>query len=211
MDLQRFEALPLLGILRGVESREVTPLADLCARQGLPALEITCNTTGATRLIGEMVEAAAGRFSVGAGTVLSVQQAEETVAAGASFLVSPVLVEEVAAWCRERPVPYFPGAFTPQEIWRSWCAGATQVKLFPAKFLGPDYIREVKAPLDQVKLLACGGVSAETAARYFAAGADSAAFGASIFRRDWLARGDFGAVESELARLVQACKDARNG
>jgi 2-dehydro-3-deoxyphosphogluconate aldolase/(4S)-4-hydroxy-2-oxoglutarate aldolase len=208
MDTQRFEKLPLLGILRGVESREVAPLADLCARQGLPALEITCNTAGATRLIGEMVTAAAGRFDLGAGTVLSVRQAEEAVAAGASFLVSPVLVEEVAAWCRERELPYFPGAFTPQEIWSAWCAGATQVKLFPAKFLGPDYIREIKAPLDQVKLLACGGVSAETAARYFAAGADSAAFGASIFRRDWLARGDFAAVEAELEKLVRACRAA---
>jgi len=203
-----FLTTPLLGILRGVRPSEVAPLATLALRQGLPALEVTCNTPNAPELVEAFIDQSKGLMAIGAGTVLSMHDAEEMLIAGASFLVSPVLVPDVAQLCVSRGIPYFPGAFTPQEIWNAWQAGATQVKLFPAKQAGPDYIREIKAPLDRVQLLACGGVNPANVAEFMSAGASSIAFGGSIFRRDWIERRDYHLVEQALQELMIATRQA---
>jgi len=86
--------------------------------------------------------------------------------------------------CVKKKIPVFPGAFTPQEIYRAHESGATMVKVFPAKFLGPAYIKEVKAPLDEVKLLACGGVRPDNVGEFFKSGASAVAFGGSVFKKD---------------------------
>jgi len=118
--------------------------------------------------------------------------------------VSPTLEPAVVAECVRRQVPTFPGAFTPTEIHAAWRAGAAMVKLFPAKAVGPAFIREVKGPFADIELLACGGVSADNLADFFAAGATAVAFGGSVFRPEWIAAGAFDRIGAEVQRLVSA-------
>jgi len=208
MDLDRFRKLPLLGILRGIGEEVVAPLADTVAGAGLVAIEITMNTAKAPALIRRMVAASKGRLMVGAGTVLSLQDLDEALAAGATFVVMPTLVPDVVERCVAEKIPVFPGALTPQEILNAWRAGATMVKVFPAGSFGPGYFKEVKGPFRDIELLACGGVSAENMSSYFGAGASAAAFGGSVFRADWLARRDFRRIGDEVGKLVDACRAA---
>jgi len=209
MDLDRFRTLPLLGILRGIGAEDVAPLADVVADAGLPALEITMNTADAPALIRRLVAVTRGRVMVGAGTVLSVAALDAALAAGATFIVMPTLVADVVAHCRAAGVPCFPGALTPQEIFAAWTAGAAMVKVFPAGCFGPAYFKEVKGPFRDIELLACGGVDADNMGAYFAAGASAVAFGASVFRADWLRAGEYARIGEHVGRLVQACRATR--
>jgi 2-dehydro-3-deoxyphosphogluconate aldolase/(4S)-4-hydroxy-2-oxoglutarate aldolase len=210
MDVQRFRRLPLLGILRGITAADVPPLVEAVITAGLEAIEITMNTTGAPALIRSLTAAAQGRLMVGAGTVLRVEDLDAALDAGASFIVMPTLVPEVVAGCVSTGVPVFPGALTPQEILTAWRAGATMVKVFPASCFGPGYLREIKGPFPDIQVLACGGVHAGNMAAYFNCGAAAVAFGASVFRADWLAEQRYDRIGEAVRQLVRACYAARS-
>ncbi|MBF0254848.1 MAG: bifunctional 4-hydroxy-2-oxoglutarate aldolase/2-dehydro-3-deoxy-phosphogluconate aldolase, partial [Candidatus Omnitrophica bacterium] len=151
MKFADFRRLPLLGIIRGLRAEAVDPLTDQMIASGLKTVEITMNTPGAPDLIRRMVRRARGKLTVGAGTVLDTASLQSALKAGATFIVSPVLVPKVAAYCMRRDIPVFPGALTPQEIYQAWEAGASMVKVFPVRFFGPEYLREVKGPLEKIR------------------------------------------------------------
>jgi len=206
MDIARFRKLPIIGILRGVERESIKPLIDAVISAGLETVEITMNTRNAPGLIASAVKASGGHLMIGAGTVLNVDSLKTALDSGASFIVTPVLVDEVMEYCVEKVVPVFPGALTPSEVYRAWNADATMVKVFPSGFFGPSYFKELKGPFANIELLACGGVTAENIKSYFANGASAAAFGAGIFRREWLTGKEFDKISSEIRRLIEAYK-----
>ncbi|MBI4825589.1 MAG: bifunctional 4-hydroxy-2-oxoglutarate aldolase/2-dehydro-3-deoxy-phosphogluconate aldolase [Nitrospirae bacterium] len=202
MDVNRFKELPILGILRGITSESVKPLTETAVSSGLKAIEITMNTPDAAGLISQMVRAADGRIAVGAGTVLSLKDLHSALDAGATFIVMPTLISDVMEYCVKNSIPVFPGALTPQEIYNAWNAGATMVKVFPAKFFGPSYMKEIKGPFQDIKLLACGGISAETIGQFFSSGADAVAFGGGIFKKEWIDAGKFALIEEAITKLI---------
>jgi 2-dehydro-3-deoxyphosphogluconate aldolase/(4S)-4-hydroxy-2-oxoglutarate aldolase len=202
MDVAKFRKQPILGILRGVEADVLEPLLEAIINSGLGTIEIAMNTENAASLIKKCVKFSRGRLTVGAGTVLDVKILQEALDAGASFIVMPVLVKDVVSLCVKRNIPVFPGAFSPREIYDCWQAGATMVKVFPAGLLGPKYFREIKGPFRDVELLACGGVTAENMAEYFLAGASAIAFGASVFRKEWLEKSDFKSIEEAIKKFL---------
>jgi 2-dehydro-3-deoxyphosphogluconate aldolase/(4S)-4-hydroxy-2-oxoglutarate aldolase len=202
MDVNRFNELPLLGILRGIGADIVGPLTDTILSSGLRTVEITMNTQGAADLIRKMVVAAGGRLTIGAGTVLNMDDLRSALEAGASFIVMPTLVPDVARYCVKNSIPVFPGALTPQEILNAWAAGATMVKVFPARFFGPEYLKEIKGPFGDISLLACGGIAADNIGAFFSCGASAVAFGGSVFRRQSLQQGDFISIEKEIKDLI---------
>jgi len=202
MDVARFKKLPVLGILRGIKQDGVAPLVEAVIASGLQTLEITMNTPDAALRIKEAVAIAGKRLTIGAGTVLSLASLKTALAAGATFIVMPTLVPEVAGFCRKRKIPFFPGALTPQEIYLAWQAGATMVKVFPAGFFGPSYFKEIKGPFNDVELLACAGVTAQNMKEYFACGASAVSFGASVFKQEWLAQGDFGSISTCVSKFI---------
>lgn len=203
MDLARFRQKPLLGILRGIREQELEPVLEAAVAGGLESLEITLNTVGAPELIARAREIAGARLTIGAGTVLDLDGLKAALDAGATFIVSPTRVPDVVAECVRRSVPVFPGALTPQEIHDAWRAGASLVKVFPAQVFGPGYFREVKGPFDDIGLLACGGVNAETLRDYAAAGADAFAVGAGTFRPEWIRAGAWGDIERAVRALIE--------
>ena len=199
-----FGKMPLLGILRGIREEEISFVADVAKKEGLTSLEITMNTEGAPKLISQMREASEGMFSVGAGTVLSLEDLNSALDAGASFVVMPTLVRDVVEVCLEKAMPVFPGALTPQEIWDAAFAGATMVKVFPSNLFGASYFKDLRGPFDKVPLMACGGVNASSLAAFFDAGANAASFGGSIFKREWLAGGNERELSSALREIIEA-------
>jgi len=92
---------------------------------------------------------------------------------------------------------------TPHEIYVAWQEGATMVKVFPAKFFGPEYFREIKAPFNNIELLACSGVTAQNMREYFACGASAIAFGASVFRKDWLQGEEYQNITRTIKDYIQ--------
>ncbi|MDD5440400.1 MAG: bifunctional 4-hydroxy-2-oxoglutarate aldolase/2-dehydro-3-deoxy-phosphogluconate aldolase [Candidatus Omnitrophica bacterium] len=199
MDIAQFKQLPFIGIVRGVDANGLEPLAEAVIAGGLKTMEITMNTAGAPGLIRKLVKKAGKDLTVGAGTVLSVDDLKTAIDAGATFIVMPVLVPDVCSWCVKKHIPVFPGAFSPQEIYDAWQAGATMVKVFPTKFLSPEYFREIKLPLQDVELMACGGVYPDNVRAFFEAGASAIAFGGSVFKREWM-------TKKEAFRITEAVK-----
>ncbi len=206
MNVSRFKDLPILGILRDVDSKTIEPLTEAVISAGLRTLEIAMNTPDAPALIKQLNKAAAGRLMIGAGTVLTMQDLHAALDAGATFIVLPTLVEEVLQYCVKNSIPVFPGAFSPQEIYNAWSAGATMVKVFPAKFFGPAYIKEMKGPFKNIELLSCGGITTENIRSFFSAGASAAAFGSSIFRPDLIKAGQFNQIKHSITTLISAYK-----
>jgi 2-dehydro-3-deoxyphosphogluconate aldolase/(4S)-4-hydroxy-2-oxoglutarate aldolase len=179
-DLHRFELAPVIGILRGVKEESLQGVVDATLAGGLRFLEITLNTADAFHLIKKATDQKT-ELTIGAGTVLSAEEAKKAFDSGAQFIVAPDFDEEVAAFCVENKLAYFPGALTPTEIQKTWKSGATMVKVFPASQMGPDYFKQVKGPFDKVKLMAVGGVNPGNIKDYLGAGADAVALGGSIY------------------------------
>ena len=202
MELSDFKKCPVLGILRGITEEMVSPVLEAAIASGLRAIEITMNTDNAPRLITTMAKAANGRLAVGAGTVLTLKDLDSALDAGATFIVSPVLVPEVAERCVAGKIPFFPGALTPQEIYRAWQAGATMVKVFPANQTGPGYFKDIKGPFNDIELLACGGVNKDTVRDFFLNKASAVAFGGSIFRPELLKNQDYKEIEDRIRELI---------
>jgi 2-dehydro-3-deoxyphosphogluconate aldolase/(4S)-4-hydroxy-2-oxoglutarate aldolase len=200
MDLKEFKRLPVMAIVRGAAIADMEPLAEAVICAGLKTIEITMNTPRAADLIRRMKKAAKGKLVVGAGTVLTVKELQEALAAGASFIVTPVLAREVMACCRRRKIPVFPGALTPSEIYAAWQQGAAMVKVFPAKFFGQGYFRELKGPFADIELLACAGVTARNLGDYLSAGASAVSFGV---RKDWLVKGKEGVIINSVKPYIE--------
>jgi len=208
MILKDFKKKPILGILRGVELEIIEPLVETVISAGLETLEITMNTKGAAELIRKAKKVSGARLTLGAGTVLSMQELKIALKSGASFIVLPVLIKDVVKYCLKNKIPVFPGALTAQEIYQAYQAGATMVKVFPAKFFGPQYFRQIKGPFNKIELLACGGVTPENLKDYFSNGASAVSFGESVFRKDWLLSKDFKAIGALAKRFINAWDEA---
>jgi 2-dehydro-3-deoxyphosphogluconate aldolase/(4S)-4-hydroxy-2-oxoglutarate aldolase len=191
MNLAEFKKQPLMGIVRGIELKQAELLAETVLLSGLKTIEITMNTVSAASIIRRVKKIARNRLTLGAGTVLSMDSLRLALDAGATFIVTPILVKDVIKYCLKNKIPVFPGALSPQEIYNAWAAGATMVKVFPVKFFGPEYLREIKGPFNDIELLACAGLTPENLGEYFACGANAAAFGGNVFRKEWLCKKDY--------------------
>ncbi|MEJ7768969.1 MAG: bifunctional 4-hydroxy-2-oxoglutarate aldolase/2-dehydro-3-deoxy-phosphogluconate aldolase [Chitinophagaceae bacterium] len=178
---EAFYNIPLVGILRNVPLAKTKKLAGLYESCGLTTLEITMNSDKAAETISYLAEKFSGTLNIGAGTVCTMAELDLALTAGASFIVTPILDETVIKACVAKKVPIFPGAFTPTEIFRAWSLGADMVKVFPATRLGSSYIKDILAPLPQLKLLPTGGVTLENFTDFLQAGAKGLGVGSTLF------------------------------
>src|SRR5207248_10779790 len=147
------EQLGVVAVIRMKDPAKLRAVVDAIAAGGVRALEVTMTVPRAVDMIRELAPTLPPGFLLGAGTVIDAATARAVIDAGAAFVVSPVFRPEVIAACHERGVPAMPGCFSPTEILAAHECGADIVKLFPATMLGPQYIRDVRAPLPQVKLM----------------------------------------------------------
>jgi len=207
MEISEFKKLPIIGILRGVQEEILAPLVTCIIESGLKTIEITMNTKNAASQIEKAIAYSNNKLTIGAGTVMTMRDLETALNAGASFIVMPTINDDILAYCLRNKIPVFPGALTPNEIYKAWQKGATMVKVFPSSLFGPAYFKEIKAPFNNIELLACGGITSKSIKEYFEMGASGAAFGASIFKQEWLENKNFASIKEKIVSLVKAYKE----
>lgn len=183
-----------IAIFRMAAAEHAVEGVGAAVRGGFEAVEVTTNTPGWTDVLAEI----AGRVDAlaGAGTVTGADQVKEAYDSGAEFIVTPVVVPEVAEAAHELQLPVLMGASTPTEVFTARRAGADWVKVFPAESLGgPDYISHVLGPLDDIPILVTGGVTAENYLGYLDAGAELVGFGAAVFDPELAVEGRYDEYE----------------
>jgi len=178
--LELFYRAPVVGILRGLSLDTIRDLARSYVGAGWYTLEVTMNTEGAPEIISSLRNEFP-ELNIGAGTVCNMKDLEKALKAGAQFIVTPIMDEEVIRAAVARNITIFPGAYTPTEIYRAWSMGASAVKIFPATQLGPRFIKDVMAPLNGIKLLPTRGIAKENIRSFFEAGAAGVGMGSSLF------------------------------
>ena len=203
------EALGVVAVIRLKDPARLRGVVDAMMEGGVRALEVTMTEPRAIELIRELAPALPAGFLLGAGTVIDAVTARAVIDAGASFVVSPVFRPDVIAACHERDVPAIPGCFSPTEILAAHDAGADIVKLFPATMLGPQFIRDVRAPLPQVKLMPTGGVTIDNAGDWIRAGAVAVGLGSALLDAKAIESGRFDVITANARRVVENVAAAR--
>ncbi len=208
---QWIERTALIAIVRLDSSAQLVQAAKAIAAGGVSVIEFTLTTPGALRTIEESVKELGSQVLIGAGTVLDAESARAAILAGAEFVVAPTLNVDVIEMCHRYDKVVIPGAYTPTEILTAWEHGADFVKLFPAEIGGPAYLKAVRGPLPQVKLIPVGGVSLETAGPFIRAGAVALGVGSNLVDKKAVAEGRFTQLTAVAQALTQAVQKARRG
>jgi len=176
-----FSKVPIVGIIRNLSFEVIEKILPVYLSAGLTTIEITMNTPAADEIIRFAADKYKGQLNVGAGTVCNTDDLDLAIMAGSQFIVTPILDPDVIRTCVSKGIPVFPGAYTPTEIYQAWKLGASMVKVYPATSLGPDYIKDVKAPLNKIKLLPTGGINLDNIQTFIKAGADGLGIGSQLF------------------------------
>ena len=194
--------IPVIPVVR-TSSRETAATAvSLLRSEGFDTFEITLTTPEALSLITELSEDK--ELTVGAGTVLTEQQAEGVISAGAQFVVSPVLTPGLSSICGQAGVAWYPGAATPTEIQAAHLAGAAGVKIFPAAQLGgPGFLKAVRAVFPHIALMPTGGIGPDDIESYLGAGAFAVGLGGKLVDEHSIRSGHHDAIRS-VARQIRA-------
>jgi len=151
------EKLGVVAIIRMPDPAALRAVVDALAEGGVRALEVTMTVPRAVELIAEIAPTLPSDFLFGAGTLLDADTVHRAVDAGAQFIVSPVFKPEVVKAAHQDGVPVMPGCFTPTEILGAWEMGADIIKVFPATSVGPGYLKDIRGPLPQIKMMPTGG------------------------------------------------------
>ncbi len=199
----------VIAIVRAKNSDQLIEVAKALQAGGVECIEITMTTPNALAVIADCRKTLGDLAFIGVGSVLSAKVAREAVAAGAQYVISPIFKKEVVDAAHDCGVPCIPGAFTPTEILAATEAGADAVKVFPAGQFGPQYFKDILAPMPHLKLTPTGGVDLTTAASWIAAGAVTLGVGSALVTKEALATGDFAQIQRLAAQYVQIVAEAR--
>lgn len=207
--LEAVERAGIVAVIRIKEPERLKAVVDAIAEGGIRVLEVTMTVPNAVKLIADLAPRMPAGFLLGAGTVVDAATATQVIDAGARFIVSPVFRQEVIDACHARDVAAMPGCFSPTEILNAWDGGADVVKVFPATALGPGYIKDVRAPLPQVKLMPTGGVTLDNAGDWIRAGAVAVGVGTSLLDSKAIAAGNYDVLSRHAERIVRNVQAAQ--
>ena len=201
----------LVAIVRLDDLSAAIPLTEALLRGGVRSVEFTFTNPLAGRVIEQVRGALTGQVAVGAGSVLDPETARVALLAGAEFVVTPTLNVATIELCSRYGVPTVIGALTPTEILTAWQAGASYVKVFPAAVGGPQYLKDVRGPLPQVKLIPTGGVNLDNAADFIRAGASAIAVGSNLVDAPTVRNEDWATLEERARQFSEVVAAARTG
>ncbi len=206
MNIQDFPKVTV--ILRGYTYPQIRTVVKNIVGTRLRSVEITMNTPGALEAIEKICHEFGSQILVGAGTVLTYEEAQASIAAGAAFLLSPTVFEKrIFNLCREKNVISVPGAFSPSEIRQSFLDGADIVKVFPAARLGSKYLKDIMAPLGKMPLMVVGGIGTGNIEEYFDAGAEFAGIASGIFNKEDILNQNEEGIRKSIAAMENKLKD----
>lgn len=205
--MAHLEAARLVPVVKLDRVEDALPLGRALIEGGLPVAEVTFRTEAAEESIRQMSREFPNML-VGAGTVINTNQAEQAVRAGAGFLVSPGISDELAQWAAEHKVPLLPGVCTPGEIMKAISYGMTILKFFPAaQYGGLPTIKALAGPFPQVRFMPTGGVSAANICEYLKDPRVIACGGSWMVKDTLIREGNF----KEITRLTAEAVDLVKG
>ena len=191
------------------DEKDALPLAEALIKGGLPVAEVTFRTAAAEGSIKAMCEAYP-EMLVGAGTVLSVEQVDRALKAGARFIVTPGFDEEVVDYCLGNNIPVYPGTVTPSEVTKAVKRGLNICKFFPAEqYGGVSTIKALSAPFTTVKFMPTGGVSAKNLKDYLSCSKIVACGGSWMVKGDLIKAHEFDKIRELTAEAVALVKEIR--
>lgn len=202
----------LVAIVRGFAPETVVEMAKAYVAGGIRCIEVTFDQASAEKRLETVatikaIKAELGdQVCVGAGTVMTVEQVQMAAEAGAEYMISPNVDEDVVKETKRLGKISIPGAMTPSEIASAYKMGADIIKLFPANEVGLSYIKAIKAPLKHIPLMATGGVRPVNAAEYLAAGSSALGVGGDLVNKAWIAAGEFDKIEQAAKAFVDSIK-----
>ena len=199
----RFNSIPIIGIMRNFSREDIENILPAYVDSGLTTIEVTMNSPGALESIQHAAEQYDGKLNIGAGTVCTEKDLDAALKAGAQFIVTPIVNLQIIEQCKKRKIPVFAGAYTPTEIFTAWTAGADMVKLFPVVGNGLEYIKAVKGPLPQVKLLPTGGVDLQNITAFFQAGVSGVGVGSHLFDKTLIAKKDWSGLAQHFSLFAK--------
>lgn len=207
--LEEFQKIGIIPVVVLNDAKDAKPLAEALMKGGLPCAEVTFRTDAAEESIRIMSESYP-ELLVGAGTVLTTEQVDRAVAAGAKFIVSPGLNPEVVKYCQEKNVPVCPGVLTPGEIEKALSLGLDVVKFFPAEPAGGlNMIKAMCAAYTKLKVMPTGGINPENVVSYLKCDKILACGGSWMVKGNLIAEGKFDEIEKlckEAAEIVKAAR-----
>jgi 2-dehydro-3-deoxyphosphogluconate aldolase/(4S)-4-hydroxy-2-oxoglutarate aldolase len=206
----RIESMGVVAVIRMKDPAKLRAVVDALAEGGVRALEVTMTVPRAVALIRDLAPTMPAGFLLGAGTVVDAGTAHAVIDAGAQFVVSPVFRPDVIGACHERDVPVMPGCFSPTEILDAYDAGADIIKVFPATMLGPQFVKDVRAPLPQVKLMPTGGVTLDNAGDWIRAGAVAVGVGSALVDAKAIDAGRFEVIAANARKVIASVAGARS-
>ena len=207
--VRTIEQVGVVAVIRMKDAAKLRAVVDALAEGGVRAVEITMTVPGAVSLIRALASSLPAEILLGAGTVTDAGTTRAVIDAGARFVVSPVLRDEVIAACHEHDVVAAPGCFSPTEILDAHERGADIVKVFPATALGPQFIKDVRAPMPQLRLMPTGGVSLDNAGDWIRAGAVAVGAGSALLDARAIEEGRLDVITSNARRIVASVAAAR--
>jgi 2-dehydro-3-deoxyphosphogluconate aldolase/(4S)-4-hydroxy-2-oxoglutarate aldolase len=207
--LKRILRTGIVAILRADDGSRLAEAAEALLAGGIDIIEVTFTVPAADQVLRQVASKLGSRVLLGAGTVLDPETARIAILAGAEFIVSPIVRRSLIRLARRYDKPVFPGAFTPTEVLAAWEAGAEIVKVFPSDSVGPGYLKALRGPLPQVRLMPAGGVNLDTAAAFLQAGACALGIGGSLVEPQALASGNMARIESLARQYVHIVAETR--
>ncbi|HEY4988846.1 MAG TPA: bifunctional 4-hydroxy-2-oxoglutarate aldolase/2-dehydro-3-deoxy-phosphogluconate aldolase [Opitutaceae bacterium] len=205
--LKRIRYEKVVALIRADRADSIVDCARALSAGGLNAIELTMTTPGALELVAEVCRSLPG-VMVGLGTVLDAATARAGVAAGAQFIVTPGVRPDVIKACHQQGVAILSGALTPTEVAHASDLGADVIKIFPAEFFGPAYIRSLRAVFPHTHFMPTGGVTTLTLGEFLQAGAFAAAAGSSLVDPDTLKACDWAGITARAAEFSAAAAAA---
>lgn len=210
--VEQLESLGLVPVVRASSADEALQVIEAIRAGGVNVLEITMTVPGAIRVIEKVADKYGSEVLVGAGTVLDPETARACLLAGAQFIVSPALNLDTIAMCHRYSAPVMPGVLTPTEVITAWSAGADFVKVFPCGSVGgASYIKNLKGPFPQIKMIPTGGVSLKTTQDFIKAGASALGVGTDLVDVKAIREGNPDVVTERAKQFVELVREARAG
>ncbi len=201
----------IVAVVRAESGERLVQVVKALAQGGVTAAEITFTVPDAVGVIRKVREELGDSIVLGAGTVLDPETARAAMLAGAEYIVAPSVNLDVIRMCRRYDTVVMPGALTPTEVVSAWEAGADVVKIFPADLGGPAYLKALRGPLPQVRMMPTGGVDLTTAEAFLKAGACCLGVGGSLVEPKAVASGDFARLRDLASQYVAIVRRFRAG
>lgn len=198
---------PVIAVLRAPKANDYGPVVEALLNGGVSHIELTLSTPGTIEALPDVLAQFDGAAQIGIGTVTTTEQAQQAIAAGASYLVTPTSNAKVTEVAVAAGLPIFPGGFTPTELHASWQLGASAVKVFPASHLGPRYIGDLRGPFPDIEVIPSGGVSTESALDWLRAGSCAVSLGGPLLQ-DAFQGGSLSELSQRSRLLLQRIVDS---